>query len=314
MLRATGLCLLGLVLLALPVGPAGSAASPAPREVAAWHGVQARLFYDTPKYGAKLHIRLEIRRHGARLLDWAVPPGKPGTALVTDVGGYGDRAVSVRDLDGDGEPEVLLNLNTEGAHCCRGPASTASSRAPAAMPSPAPVSDAAAEPAIRDSNGDGRPEFVSTDDRFEYVECAGYACSGVPVRIWSYRAGRFLNVTRRFPGRIGADAAWYLRAVERSGPGRRSARSRGSVGRRRGPARPRRPCTRAAPAVGARGQAPWQLLRRVPGRPDRDGVRRLPLALPAQARLPGLNRLRPLLPRRPLHRIAACRPAIRAAV
>src|SRR5207244_3839241 len=46
----------------------------------------------------------------------AVPPAH---AVPLYPAGYGQsRSVAVRDLDGDAEPEVVLDLYSGGAHCC----------------------------------------------------------------------------------------------------------------------------------------------------------------------------------------------------
>jgi hypothetical protein len=52
---------------------------------------------------------------------------------------------------------------------------------------------------------------VSTDDRFAY-DFDGYAGSVRPIQIWSYRGGRFLDVSRHHPRAIRRDAAtlWRL--------------------------------------------------------------------------------------------------------
>jgi hypothetical protein len=71
--------------------------------------------------------------------------------------------------------------------------------------------DGAAAPRLADLDRDGRPEFVSKDDRFAY-DFDGYAGSVMPIRIWSYRDARFHDVTRRYPREIRRDAGriWRL--------------------------------------------------------------------------------------------------------
>ena len=71
-----------------------------------------------------------------------------------------------------------------------------------------------AAPAIADVNGDGQPEFLGKDTRLEdFNSCGGFACVGFPARIWDYRAGRFLDVTRRFPQLVRTDAAFFRRWI-----------------------------------------------------------------------------------------------------
>jgi sugar lactone lactonase YvrE len=131
---------------------------------------------------------------------------------------YGDTSsFAVRDLDGDGEPEVMLELNWNGAHCC---AWSRVYRYVRSRRTYVPVvhfwGDDAAAPRLRDLNRDGKPEFSSRDVRFAYAFEA-YAFSAFPIQIWSYRHGRFRDVTRRFPAQIRRDARqlWRLYLHER---------------------------------------------------------------------------------------------------
>ena len=51
--------------------------------------------------------------------------------------------------------------------------------------------------------------FISADDRFAYT-FAAFAFSGLPLQIWSVAGGRFVDVTRRYPARVAADAKrWW---------------------------------------------------------------------------------------------------------
>ena len=113
----------------------------------------------------------------------------------------------VRDLDGDGEPEVMVELDSGGAHCC---AWTRVYRYDAAQGSYVPLAhfwgNASSRPTIADVDGDGRPEFISTDDRFAY-DFNGYAGSVRPIQIWSYAHGQFRDVTRLHPQLVRQDAA-----------------------------------------------------------------------------------------------------------
>jgi hypothetical protein len=66
----------------------------------------------------------------------------------------------------------------------------------------------------------GHPYFVTADDRFAYA-FACFACSGLPLRIFRYEDGRFLDVTRRFPGLVAEDArSWWQLTVDPHGSDR----------------------------------------------------------------------------------------------
>ena len=71
-----------------------------------------------------------------------------------------------------------------------------------------------------DLDRDGLPEFVSADDRFAY-EFTSFSGSTFPVQIWQYHAGRFVDVTRRFPRPIRRDARrqwrWAVAKGNRAG-------------------------------------------------------------------------------------------------
>jgi streptogramin lyase len=144
--------------------------------------------------------RVRINRRGKAVYAESVPP------IDRSYGVFGDTSsFAVRDLDGDGEPEVRLELNSNGAHCCTWSRIYRYSRG-TYRPVVHYWRDDAASPGIRDLDGDGRPEFRSVDDRFAYA-FASYAGSWMPIQIWSYRHGRFRDVTRRFPAQVRRDAA-----------------------------------------------------------------------------------------------------------
>ena len=145
-------------------------------------------------------IRLKIYRRGKLAFEGA-PSGGCRDCQGTLVS---DHALQARDLDGDGEPEVLVDLYTGGAHCCF---FTLVYRYDPARRTYHRVAHAWGNTgyALRDLDGDGRPELVSGDDRFAYA-FTSFAASADPIQIWSYRAGRFLDATRSFPGAVRSDA------------------------------------------------------------------------------------------------------------
>src|SRR5215208_430600 len=93
------------------------------------------------------------------------------------------RSITLADLDGDRESELLLDLYTGGAHCCIVTQVFALQAPPTAAvpPSYGRVEHNFLDPGytLRDLNGDGVPEFQSADGRFAYA-LSSYAGSGVP--------------------------------------------------------------------------------------------------------------------------------------
>jgi hypothetical protein len=157
--------------------------------------------YADDLYG-DLHVH--IARHGKERFSEAVP-GLDGAEARTD-----SRSVTVRDLDADGEPEVMLTVNWSGTQCCSWTRFYRYDRA----------RDTyvvhrrfwgyfGAEPVLRDLDGDRRPELLSLDDRFS--ERFDHSLVR-PLQVWSYRAGKLHDVTRCYPALVRKDAAklWRL--------------------------------------------------------------------------------------------------------
>ncbi len=154
--------------------------------------------------------RIAISREGKEVFSEAVPSEPPHSNTAYTAYGYSDD-FAVRDLDGDGEPEVRLELDWNGTHCCEW------SRIYRFEPPRGTYvaethfwGDALASPNLQDVDDDGRPEFVSKDDRF--AELTGYAGVVAPIQLWSYDQGKFSDVTRRYPKLIEQDAARLWRS------------------------------------------------------------------------------------------------------
>lgn len=157
------------------------------------------------RYGIE-YRRLQLRIvRGAR--SWRSPP--LGAS-------YARPRLLVRDLDGDGEREVVLDVYTGGAHCCTISRIYRYSRGRYRLTSH-DWGNVFPPYRIVDFGRDGRLELRSADDRFAYV-FTSFAGSLFPVRIWRYDRGRMLDVTRRYPGIVARDAArlWqYYRTLKR---------------------------------------------------------------------------------------------------
>ena len=147
-------------------------------------------------------LRLRVVRAGRTALD--VPIQRLG---CPDCAGSRPVDVAVRDLDG-GEPEVLLDLYTGGAHCCS--VSLILRWDPGAHRYRSTFADwGNYGRRLVDLDHDGLPEFSAFDERFVY-EYSAYVFSSAPIRIVQYRRGALADVTRRFPAQIRKDAARNL--------------------------------------------------------------------------------------------------------
>lgn len=110
-------------------------------------------------------------------------------------------SLHVRDVDADGEPEVIADLFSGGAHCCW---STV-----VFVPKDGGYRARLAEWGnagyrIADLDGAGAKEFVSTDDAFSSA-FTSYAASYRPPLIKALIGQRFRDVTRSHPALVGAD-------------------------------------------------------------------------------------------------------------
>jgi hypothetical protein len=167
-------------------------------------GIRAEVSFEKSEY--EYHLSISIVRRGVRY----APRG--GTTF------FQPPKLSARDLDADGEPEVILDTYTGGAHCCdestifryvrerKGYGRTYHGWGNVGY-------------RLKDVGEDGRPELASADDRFAYV-FTSFANSFFPVRLWHFNDGRLVDVTRRFPGQIRGDAAklWrYYTKYRRTG-------------------------------------------------------------------------------------------------
>ncbi|PSB02049.1 hypothetical protein [Merismopedia glauca] len=163
--------------------------------------VKAEISYqEKPQYEYQVHLK--IFRGGKKLLDIHEPQKDVSDKPV--VGIDPDNKLPVLDLDGNKEPEVIADFFTGGAHCC-----TYSliyryqSKEKRYTVKRFDWGNVGYE--LKDLNNDKLPEFRSADDRFAYA-FASYAASGFPLQIWQYRQGKMIDVTRKYPKLIRANA------------------------------------------------------------------------------------------------------------
>jgi hypothetical protein len=167
---------------------------------------------------------LAITNAGAKLLDIDVPEPCKGCGIApAGAGGGTAKSLQVADLDGDGQPEVLLDIYTGGAHCCL---DTWIYRLSGSSYIGTPAQWGDPGYGLKDLNGDGIPELRSADDRFAY-EFTSFAESWLPPMVMQFRAGKLTDVTRRFPGAVRADIKRILRVY--NSKNRRKFDLRGAV-------------------------------------------------------------------------------------
>lgn len=211
-----------LLAVALPTAAQASSGS----ETQSAGTVSATLTYETSP--ESITSTLTITRDGQTAFSGPIGLricGTDGGRFCGPVGAIGDalgRSLVVADLDGDGEPEVAVELYSGGAHCC-----TYSTIARWTGSAYALGTRNWGDPGYRiaDLDRDGKFEFLSADDRFAYL-FASYAYSGLPLQILRYDAGRFSDVTGRFRGRVAKDAELWWRNYRKN---RGNAQARGLI-------------------------------------------------------------------------------------
>jgi len=181
---------------------AGSASAKTKTKTAHLGAVRATVTWTPVQFMQAKNVRLRIARSGRNVLDRRLGLSAP-------------LRIRIKDLDGDDDPEVLVDLYTGGAHCCefsliyRYTGNSYSSLKHI-------WGDLTYH--LNDLDHDGVLELVSGDDRFAYSFTA-YAGSAFPIQIWNYQAGKLRNVTRSYPAQIKQDSArlWKEHLQQRTG-------------------------------------------------------------------------------------------------
>lgn len=156
-------------------------------------------------------FRVRILRGGQVLYANAI--GKPCEQFCSPTeSALTGKHVGLRDLNGDGEPEAVVDLFTGGSSCCvlvfaYGYDAAANLYRRARL-------DAGGGFVVRDYGSDGRLELVGDDFRFRGLFTCG-ACGSRPIRIGHHALTRFEVVTREFPAKIRAHARRMKRIYER---------------------------------------------------------------------------------------------------
>jgi hypothetical protein len=207
-----------LVLLALVV--ASSAAAATKTETSTSGQVTAAFTYDYKKtrFGtydfSNLHVTID--RAGVRLVDESLDDVQCSgcASWPAGQGAAGTRSVTARDLDGDGEPEVLVDLYSGGANCCWFSVSYRFDATQNNYVRKLLRPGGSFPYTLKDLNGDGIPEFKSIDYRFAY-KYGSNADTPRPLRIFDWDAGKLVDVTLAYKQLAGADAASFYRGYLR---------------------------------------------------------------------------------------------------
>lgn len=182
---------------------AAAAPADAATERAASGAVSATLSYRKGGDSRWRGLQLRVARAGvpafaavARGPGCRVPHCAPAGAAA------GGRSLRVLDVDADGEPEVLVDLYTGGAHCCTVTELLHWTGAGYAVT----THDWLDAGYALDDRGRGRVAFVTGDARFAYA-FSSYADSRFPVVILEAQQGVWRDVTRAHPETLRAEAA-----------------------------------------------------------------------------------------------------------
>lgn len=104
--------------------------------------------------------------------------------------------VSLKDLDGDRLSEVIVSSYSGGAHCCTN-FKIYSWRGDRFTESQTGLLDGGGG-IFQDLNGDGKQEFLTSDNAFLYA-FSSYVASSPPSAIYEFRNGKLKEATRKYP-------------------------------------------------------------------------------------------------------------------
>lgn len=175
--------------------------------------VTALLEWDRADFGVA-NPRLSITRSGTRYdltivdicdVGCILRENEPGDATGTSM-------LKVADLDADGEPEAIVDTYSGGAHCCV-TARVFTWDGTGYAPKDIEWRDGTYR--LEDLDGDGRPEMVGADPVFSAAFTA-YAASAFPPMVLRVERGATVDVTRKFPKLIRADAADRLKSLRKA--------------------------------------------------------------------------------------------------
>lgn len=175
-------------------------------------GAVTATFTFSGKYPNYSGLHLRIAQSGSVLYDQPVSSKACGPYCAPGATGPKASSVHVIDLDHTGQPNVMLDLFTGGAHCCS--VEQVFTFDPGTMTyaeTERNFGDPGAQ--IEDLGHDGHFEFVTADDAFAYA-FTDFAASGLPLQILTFSGSRFQDITNSYPALIRKDAATWLKAFD----------------------------------------------------------------------------------------------------
>jgi hypothetical protein len=206
-LRSAAVAVLVLLVVAAP-------ASAATKTETAKSGETTAVFtydYKQTRFGtydfSNLHVTID--RAGVRLVDEPVEVTscEGCSAWPADQGSKGATSVTVRDLDADEEPEVLIDLYSGGANCCWYSVSWRFDENQNKYIKRLLKPGLSFPYTLKDIDKNGIPEFKSVDYRFAY-KYGSNADTPRPLRIFNWSpGGKLVDVTVAFPKLAARDAA-----------------------------------------------------------------------------------------------------------
>ena len=203
--------------LALAALPGAASADDAGSLTASAGAVQATLTWDKAELGVA-NPRLAIVRGGAALFDASPVAGSDSCSegyCSFLASGKRKSALQVVDLNGDGEPEVLVDAYSGGAHCCALTEILAFNGTGYGV-TEAYWGNTGYE--LQDLDVDGKPELVGYDDAFAGA-FSSFAASFFPPRVVDYDPrvqGALRDVTDHFVALIRKNQRQALHALKRA--------------------------------------------------------------------------------------------------
>jgi len=190
-------------------------AAPAPPKV----HVAAQLLFDNPDLLAPAsydNLRVTIARDGVTILQDAPVPAPADRSVLLKP------RMTLADLDGDRTSEVLIDVFTAGADCCRRTAIfawTGSTFQASVLDWPS------SGYRLADLGGLPGKELITRDARFEAL-AGPYPSGSLPLRILRLQGSELVDATRSFPAALTRDVSKQRQAVKAAG---HSAASRSAV-------------------------------------------------------------------------------------